>query len=519
MQEPSTYKDPFKLKRLLWPDVKFYREERDIIQSVVDNDTTVVVAGNQLGKDFTAAFIVLWFFLTRYPCRVVTTSADYAQLEGVLWGEMRRYLQTSRIPLEAERGGPLVINHMHIRRLHRGTVCGVSYIKGRVAAKGEGMQGHHVSPTPGSPLDNVPRTLFVADEASGLDDDVYRMVDSWARRKLVIGNAWPCENFFKYAVKGRPNSEDRGGDLPRSNGGFHRKVLRIRAEDSPNVRLAMAEIARGESPSGRTLVQGVKTWEQYQHHRAIWDKHQQCVGLDADFYEGEEVKLYPAEQLAKSNSRYTSLQGAHRRAKAIGVDSGEGSAYTAMVAVDSLGVVEVVSKKTPDTSVVPGTVVAFALKHGVQPEDVCLDRGGGGKQHADRLRANGFNVRTVAFGEAVSPAPRRGHVSFSNRVLQKEMRYVYMNRRAEMYGELSVLLEEGFAVPASEAELLRQMAAIPKLFNDEGRLYIPPKGGQFSTTEGTLYKLLGRSPDELDALVLAVYAMQNKSARSVAGVR
>jgi hypothetical protein len=206
------YVDPMRLKELLWPRVYFCGYQRDIVYSLADNDETFVVAGNMLGKDFTAAFCVLWFFLTRTPCRIVTTSADYSQLEAVLWGEMRRFIQTSEVPLEAERGGPLLVNHLHLRKLvpagdasqsvhgtgQKGVqICGISYCIGRVAAKGEGMLGHHVADTG----DGIPRTLFVADEASGVDDVSYDRSDTWARRKLVIGNPYPTQNFFRRGVK------------------------------------------------------------------------------------------------------------------------------------------------------------------------------------------------------------------------------------------------------------------------------------------------------------------------------
>jgi len=195
--------DPVKFGRILWPDVKFYDREVEILYSLVDNDETVCVAGNMLGKDYTAAFAVLWFFLTRSPCRVVTTSVDATQLEGVLWGEIRRFIQTSRYPLEVERGGPLLVNHLHLRKVFtsgdkKGQTCGVSYCIGRVAAKGEGMLGHHIAATG----DGIPRTLFVADEASGVEDISYERADTWANRKLIIGNPYACSNFFYRSIKG-----------------------------------------------------------------------------------------------------------------------------------------------------------------------------------------------------------------------------------------------------------------------------------------------------------------------------
>lgn len=178
--------------------MKFYNTQVEIIRSVEHDHETFVHAGNMLGKDFVAGFIALWFFLTRTPCRVVTTSVDHNQLSGVLWGEIRRFIQTSKYPLEADKGGPLLVNHLHIRKVVAGDVCGISYLMGRVAAKGEGMLGHHVAETG----DGIPRTLFIADEASGVEDISYERADTWARRKLVIGNPYPCDNFFKKGCKG-----------------------------------------------------------------------------------------------------------------------------------------------------------------------------------------------------------------------------------------------------------------------------------------------------------------------------
>jgi hypothetical protein len=202
--------DPLKMCRVLWPHVKFYKKQQEIIYSVMDNTETFVPAGNMLGKDFVSAFIILWFFLSRTPVRVVTTSADHNQLEAVLWGEVRRFIT-------ADKGGPLVCNHLHLRKLvpmgsldpktgkQALQVCGLSYAIGRVAAKGEGMLGHHIA----EDGTGIPRTLFVADEASGVDDVSYERASTWAKRLLVIGNPYPCANFFFKGVKGGDITEEQ----------------------------------------------------------------------------------------------------------------------------------------------------------------------------------------------------------------------------------------------------------------------------------------------------------------------
>lgn len=211
MQQLTPTMDPIAVSKLLWPvmasigglPLSFYKQQQEIIYSVWHNDETFVPAGNMLGKDFVAGFIALTFFLTRQPCRVLTTSVDSLQLEGVLWGEIRRFINDCAFKLDSSQGGPLLVNHLHIRRVDpsNGQVDGLSYILGRMAARGEGMLGHHIAKIG----DGIPRTLCIIDEASGVEDKVYENVDTWAERKLIIGNCYPPiggNNFWKRGVKG-----------------------------------------------------------------------------------------------------------------------------------------------------------------------------------------------------------------------------------------------------------------------------------------------------------------------------
>jgi hypothetical protein len=523
--------DPLHLARILWPDTRFYNKQQDIIYSVMNNDSTYVPAGNMLGKDFVAGFIALCFFLTRWPCRVVTTSADNSQLESVLWGEIRRFIETSKFPLEYQKGGPLVVNHLHIRRMIRAKtdkrICSVSYIRGRVSAKGEGMLGHHVAEYG----DGIPRTLFIADEASGVEDTSNDRADTWAKRKLIIGNPYPPQmgcTFFKDGVK--------AGDLlaPSSdstNTRYYRKVVHVAAEDSPNVRLALLELEKPgvETPTNRIVLPGVLPYADYKKRRDTWDIVKQTIGLDGRFYEGAEVLLFPptwldrAEKVASELDRKIPDARFYRQAKAIGIDPAEGGDKTSMAAIDEFGLIELVSKKTPNTAVIVDEALAFMRKHKMDhmPHRVMIDAGGGGKQHADRLRAMGYGVSTVAFGGAPTEPMRMGKKQFRERLSEREERFTYLNRRAEMYGQLRLILEPiegtaGFGLPAEYINLRRELAPIPLLYDREGKLRLPPKHrvGQASvTSERTLEELIGHSPDEADALVLAVYGMLAKSTR------
>lgn len=520
MRELKEYSDPLKLGKLLWPDITLYREQVQTFRSVWETYETVVCAGNMLGKDFLSAMLVILFFLTRIPCRIVTTSVDGSQLQAVLWGEMRRFIQTSRIPLEHTKGGPLVINHMMIRRIDaNGSIDGLSYILGRVAAKGEGFLGHHIAKTD----DGIPRTLLVGDEASGLDDVVDERGSTWAHRKLYIGNPFPCNNFFKKAAK--------AGNLV-VEGRLHRRVIKIKATDSPNVRYALAEQSAGRRPSGRIILPGPLTWQDYLVRRATYDEIRQCVSLDAEFYEGGDVLMFPpqwlnrAEEVARRVPRL-------RAARAIGVDPGEGKSDTAFAAVDERGIIELKAYKTPDTDRIVNDVIAFGARHAAPPENWMLDRGGGGKQIADRLRNKGYPVRTVPFGEMLHAEPKRGITTLPQKIDIREEHYTYKTRRSQMYGELRELLDPAngteFGIPAEYTELRRQLAPLPLLFDGEGRLDLIPKNrptiqrkwaelsGKEMPKKPTMVELIGCSPDEADAVVLAVHGMLHRRMINIAG--
>lgn len=540
--------NPLALAEELWPQYRLYDRQRELTVSLWENHWTVAPAAHMVGKDFWLGMACVLFFLTRTPCRIVTTSVDYKQLEVVLWGEIKRFVQDSKVPLTADRGGPLVFNHLHVRKLVKDPRTGrytredgLSYMIGRVARGEEGMSGHHVAQTG----DGVPRTLFAGDEASGIPAATIAKATEWANRGVLIGNPYECQNQFKWASKGTPDRSDPGGDLLRDplrpERGYFRRVIRIRGVDSPNVRVGLLQRARGEEPTNEILVPGVLPYEERELRLRTWDRVKLCVGDSAEFYEGAEVLLYPPEWLNRAEDLHAELlvNRVARRARAVGVDPGEGGANTAMAAADEYGVIEVVGRPTPDTSVIAGEALAFARRHGVPDSSILFDRGGGGKQVADLLRSKGHDVRTVPFGESLvnDPQPNRAkqRVGGPGGTLDdREERYAYATRRVQMYAELSLLLDpaldpspllpvgsraawegrwadgrHGYALPPDNPELRRQLAPIPKQYDGEGRLTLPPKSSKPGDAKDrvTLSRLIGRSPDEADAVVLAVHGV------------
>ncbi|MEM3120641.1 MAG: hypothetical protein QXZ57_06975 [Nitrososphaerota archaeon] len=340
------------------------------------------------------------------------------------------------------------------------------------------------------------------------------------------------------------------------------KVLRWRAEDSPNVRLAITQILAGKrkpeallirtpnrpwgayteaqfkelsrrwEASGRTnppeeiLVRGVLSFSLYLNRRALWDAQKQCEGLDAQFYEGTEIKLFPEAWMEYSAKLAQELRskGGKRQVLAIGCDSGQGQANTSWSMIDELGLIEIESRKTLDTSKVVGHTIRLIEDLGVDPGKVGFDSGGGGQQHVDQLRDRGYQVRSIQFGEAPQLELRRGLHQLTARKEIKEERYVYKNKRVQMYHELSQAINPDpeinpnpFAIPDTspiERELHRQLMAHPKLEDSQGRYILPPKQKDQSRKDDSAFTMLDRlgcSPDEADSLVVAYHVLHHRS--------
>ena len=315
---------------------------------------------------------------------------------------------------------------------------------------------------------------------------------------------------------------------------YLRRIIKISAWDSPNVQIGLEQERRGARATDQVVVPGVLPYSEFKRRQLLWDEMRKCVGLHGEFYLGAEAWLFPITHLIEAHRRHEALRHSRRQCRGIGIDPGEGVAKTSMCAVDEQGLIELRAMRTPNAAMVPGLLKEFIIKHGCPAPRVCIDRGGGGFWLAGQLRAMGLPVRTVSFGENVVLEPKRGKRLFTERADVFEQHYVYVNRRAQMYHETSLLVDlifnpDGWAIPGEAlgpeyAELHRQMKAIPKLLGEwsmydrEGRIQMLPKSKRVpESKEKTLVELLGSSPDELDSLVLAVYAMQHRTGKAVAG--
>lgn len=192
--------DPLYWRDLFWPDVVFAPYQENILYSLVYNVETIVVAGNELGKDFVAGFVIPWWFGSAmkmgHTCRIVATSVNEAHL-GVVWGEAGRFLTTSRYPLIVSKecpNAPFNLASMALTRAGERMVAGknpINYAWGMVAGgEKEALLGHHSE-----------TSLAMIDEASGMVDNTYEKMSKWYKRLFMWGNPFECENEFRRAVE------------------------------------------------------------------------------------------------------------------------------------------------------------------------------------------------------------------------------------------------------------------------------------------------------------------------------
>ena len=154
-----------------------WSKQREIIESVRDNQRTAVRSCHGSGKTATAARVVAWY-LTAYPnSRVVTTAPTFSQVRDLLWSEVHSAVARAPQGLFPE---------CDTTRL---TITREWFAVGLSTDKPERFQGHHAE-----------HLLLVVDEASGVHEEIYEAAEGFLTRPtarvLLIGNPTQTSGTF-----------------------------------------------------------------------------------------------------------------------------------------------------------------------------------------------------------------------------------------------------------------------------------------------------------------------------------
>lgn len=516
---PEILNDPIKMCGVFWPDITLYEKQASVLQSVWDNYETTVHAANEVGKDFIASIATVLFFASRRPARVITSSSGQTQLKNVLWSEIKERIASSVIPF------PWELSTLNIKRKRAdGTPDDLSYVLGQVTNMVENFQGHHLD-------HDIPRVFCIFDECSGVANEFHEAAESWAHRILNIGNPMHTRNYF-YTNKKRGDLAD---PMPGTKG-LLSKVIHISGLDSPNVQLGMQLENAGLLQHYEPVIPGVLCYREFLRRKAKWDHIKQQRRLYGDFYEGAEDLMYPPDWLDGAEYRHARLMEdtkGRRKAAAIGVDCGFGRDLSCWTIIDRFGVIFQETMNTRDTTKIAKHTLHLVKQHKLPWDRVVMDKGSGGAVVVDHMRqmkgVPGINqLRGVSFGGSATPPPATRQRTKDQKVNKAEDTWTYKNKRAEMYDVLRNWLdptanEHVFGIPEMYHELREELAPIPMWFDDDGKMYLPPKDRAPSKKEDpdaiTIRKLIGRSPDRADSLVMACYALHKTEPIVLGAVR
>ena len=489
-----------------YPDDKLAPYQAEIFKSVRDNRMTFVHSAAGMGKDFIMARVMLWFFTTRFPAKIVGMGASANQIRLVLWSEIDSALRQTAYPfgltqkflelcLDDEKGRPF---GNHWLQLH-------------ASRSMEAFQGVHLA----SP-DGIPRVLVGFDEGTGVEDQFYDAAQSQADTLLAISN--PMITFGWFA------QQCELGDKPDPDrpGVFYRKVIHIDGLDSPNVREGMRHKEAGESGPSKILVPGILSYADYVFREAEWDDYNKSTRLHGRFYKGEGAQLFPAEWIERAASIFEEVNNLSRGPFSLGIDTASGGRDKAVfVVLDRLGIVEMIVTDGKDTTLLLAKTTQLMAKYHIPGRRVAVDAAGGKEIIGDPLAKRGIGVRVVSFGQSAKDKKRfkiaryemygRCSEAFDPRKWRKGKALGPDGNvlETEIWEEcMSFDLHGGHR---TEYEALREELIAHPMWHDEyGRLMLPPKQRKSGAKEGertiTIHDLLGRSPDRADALVLAHWA-------------
>ena len=151
--------------------------QREVMLAVALGDRRLSVrSGHGVGKSTCAAAIMLWFLLTRYPCKVITTAPTASQLYDALFAECKNLMK--RLPAPIAK----LLEATSDRVVLKSSPT-EAFISCRTASRDrpESLAGVHSQ-----------HVLLVADEASGIPEEVFESgagsMSTHNATTLLLGN-------------------------------------------------------------------------------------------------------------------------------------------------------------------------------------------------------------------------------------------------------------------------------------------------------------------------------------------
>ena len=165
----------------------------EFLDAVRDNNRVAVRSGHGVGKTAALSWLIIWWLLTRTPCKVICTAPTKDQLYDVLWMEVALWMK--RLP-DAFRS---FLEWKSDRINGVGEFRELNFAIARTARREtpEALQGHH-----------SPNQLIIVDEASGVDDVIFQTgagsMSTAGAKTVLTGNPTRNRGYFFEAHTSSP---------------------------------------------------------------------------------------------------------------------------------------------------------------------------------------------------------------------------------------------------------------------------------------------------------------------------
>ena len=406
--------------------------QAEALNALATKPRIAIRSGHGVGKTTLESWATLWFLFTRPNSKIICTAPTFHQLNNVLWSELSKWLKRSQLLAELFEWQKTALRFKAAPERW----CALA----KASSKPENMAGFHAE-----------HILFILDEASGIDDEIFEAVEGALTtsdaKLLICGNPTRNGGFFKRAF-----FEDRELyhtqkvsciESGRVSNEYCKRLIRQYGEDSDVVRVRVL----GEFP--KTEADGLIALELIEaaQNREFVHGDELFIGVDVARFGNDETVIQP--RLGNCALPFES----YRR-------------------TDLMTTCGRIVNKTLSL------MKRFKLKHAV----INVDDDGVGGGITDRLREvfTEKNLRVDVNARHNGGKPRDSH---------------YANWATESWFALRDRFVSGEIVLPRDEVLTAQLATRKYSLTSSDKLILEPKADY--------KKRCGHSPDRADALVLA----------------
>jgi len=454
--------------------LRCWSRQSELVESVTKHSRVSCRSGRRTGKSTSIAILALWRYCSFARGDVLLTSATSAQLDGILWSEVRRLHALSGLCADCNEQDPNQQRPCPHSAIIDG-ICGATSksgikspdpryprrVRGKTARKVEGLLGF-----------GSPECLILADECSGLDDSVFSALTGMLAgggALLLCGNPTKSVGYFARTFK---------------MGTWHQ--LQIASTETPNYQLQ------------REVIPGLASYQwvisEIEEHGP--DSAHVAVHIKGDF--ATQVQKRPF-----SHDVYTAAVARNPTAPAVGLlhigmdvalsSARDGRHDDSCFAVRrGLRWLELDSVNNLNEQALLERLLALIDTHAMRGEVPVVN--------IDRQGTAGFIV-----GEALKVYLHHNPRAFNLWSIRESDRpkrqiAVYNRHRDELFGNLEKFVRDGGGLP-DDPMLEEELAEVEFESNATGKLVLIPKDH--------IKSAISRSPDRMDSIALACWQAPN----------